>query len=320
MTEQEHQIFLEKLNLYINTQDKSELLDFFKNNPHLYEDEKFLQLKEGLSDFLLNHAEKGIKDCSSLEDMIQAIFEYPILNDSYDDDDEQIQKAYQLFRENSSSFNLETELTHELISRLVATTKLRIMTDTGNPFRGIPEQMAQEVNTALGILSFIITQPYFKDLTIDNIRNIDPFYSHFELDEEIGEYYASSHQEGLLKLQSNTYFSHLCELFSLYTTYNRGESKTVSHEFYCESIQFLFDYLSHVKVEKSIIEEFKNSPHFIPRLKSILAEQIVYYHNSESNPIHEVLKKTELLESGFEKFLMEHTISENTKQHLKMKI
>lgn len=320
MTEEEKQLLLEKIQIFFDTQNDNELREFLKENPHLYNAPLFQEFENAMKELLTDKSEENIQQSNSLEELIGNIFQHPTFKDSYDSTSEQIKKSYQLFKNYSQLFDLENELTHELICRLVATTKLRILTDTGNPFREVPAHMGPEVATALGILSFIITQPYFQDLEIENIIDYEPFYSQCQLDDEIGEYYASSHSEGLLKLNSSTYFSHLAELFSLYTTYKYGESQAISHDFHGEILQFLFDYLSLVKVDKAIIDEFKNNEVFMPRFKMVLNEQSTYYHNKKNNPIHDILKKAELLEVGFEKFLMEQVIQDMNKSNVKVKI
>lgn len=265
-------------------------------------------------------SETKYTESQKLDSIIEHIFKYYEFQNVFELEEGQSQKAYQLFLDTTKNYDLEKEITHDILVKLIVTSKLRININTVHAIDDIQnaKQVAPECATALAILSAILSKVALKDVEIEDIEQYEPYHGELLLDEEMGEFYEVDHNNNGMKLKSSTYFTHLAELVTLHNGFVWHQSFGFRESFYAQVIAFLFDYLSSVKVESSILEDFKESPYFIGGLTELVDEfKKVSFKNQD---IINIEKNYKLLLHGFDKFLMENVISEKSKTNQKIKI
>lgn len=319
MTSEELNEFQEVLKLYMDTFEPSIIDQFLKKYPHLVNSPKVNNFSELLMQVASQADEKNINISATLSEMIESIFlfhEFTPINNFYHSSMSHINKARELFLTYSTHFDLEQDLTHETICRLILTTKQRIDMSNGNPFKTTPAKIAPEVKTSLGILAALIEKKVIQDCVIDSINDYEPFSQETEIDNENDEFYFSFHTEGILKLQSNTYFSHLSELFILYKKFNSYLAD--EQDFYLTILQTLTQYIKEVPVNPNTLLEFKNSPHYLKGLSSYLNTEGQFFQ--QDFYLENIQNKVNELEISIEKSLIEQSIKEKTFPIKKSKI
>jgi hypothetical protein len=193
--------------------------------------------------------------------IFSVVFDYPpYLNKST------YQSAHDIFQSELKNhhIDLEKQLNHELLSRLILTTKLKI----GALF-------SPECYIAMGILSVLIENKAFKDELMVDKKNYSP-YQHIIGSEYIKMYeaqYSLYNYEAWPNIKNDTYFFNLSEICLVINEFQNGRTSKISDSFLIESAHLLNNFIENIPMSSKTLKEYLKHPDYLKSVKKTLSQE-----------------------------------------------